>query len=359
MARSSGQPLSPSVNNMPLAKKYIGHLQKHIVSIFLCVFFLVTGSFIYNETQTPVYESSTVIHVNSSSSHPLPFEHIIHQHALLSMHADELLSENTLKKLAQHPSVASLRNDWPLKKSLSVSVQAETKTISITAKNSNPRVAHALAQNLPKVYEKMLLEKQIPSTDLAKQNEPQAYSQRDLSTLPARIHELNKILASSYKYLPAYIQDEKLVKTHNALVQKELELNKLKSHTSHFKSMLSEIGFLYAAFNRGLKEKIGEYQLALNRGQKTGTEKPAQISEAQQYQSYLNQDDSEKLMTGHTIEVISPAQFPVLPTYPKKLFNLALASVVGVVLGLIVVTLTSGKLPKSSFLSSPSPDTCR
>jgi len=136
-------------------------------------------------------------------------------------------------------------------------------------------------------------------------------------------------------------------------VQKELELQRLKSQTTSLKALLGEIGFLEARFNSELKKSLKGVQenliankkqekklmIIINQLSKGETNTIAATLDKNVIQQTLKQEKLDSFFTQNELIILNIAEEPFLPVKPDKLLNLAIALIIGIFLGMFFILL--------------------
>lgn len=296
-------------------------IRDHFAFIVVIVFLFLTVTFIYNETQLPLFQATSTTIITIQPIQPLTgfeYKDFYKYQARLQNHQKEMKSPKIISALALHPQVTGILQyeqqsgsptthkksdtapmpltkshiEQRIKDSLHIQFDHSKQKISVNVIDHNPKLATVIANSLPILYKNQLLNtstdlqnelikiktKIIQSLDNIK-NGPFA-NQSDLvnanqirqqiknvwyeqSQLYSQIREIQLILNSQQKYLPDFIENNNLSSIHYNLIQKQLELQTLKNKQTSIKSLLGEIGILEARFNSGLKKELANINKTL------------------------------------------------------------------------------------------------
>lgn len=304
-----------------------------------------------------------------------------------------------------------------LQGSIQVAIIPETNLIEIMTIDPNPRMAATIANGLAAAYRDYMLNKKMEGvreniswmtseiqklrTDireargsieevsaeeniLAIEQNPEFLqselgrmraelntTQTTRAQVDAEVNELDKILKSTLKYVPAFLDSEVLREINVKLVGARLELQSLsKTYKEKHPKMIqkqAEVSFLADQFNQELQKAlygqksqqniikakeasllsmIDQYRLQSTVKGKQGTELTLLQSEVESneelYKILLGQMKSANItetLLSETIEVIEPAKLPLFPFSPRKMLNLMLSLILGTFVATVLAIL--------------------
>lgn len=372
--------------------------KQYFVLILMVVFFCLTVTFIYNETQPPLYQSTLRLDVQFKEAQPFQkfkAANFYGHQSYLKQYEDLLRDKTLLQKVSQQPqllNVVRIENEQlsslnkkanegqetgpliskadpelvylRLKHGLRVHVDPKDGKLAVTVTDSNPKFASVAANLVPQIFvqdQKQIqadlksawinMKKEISQAHvsvqkpLAKNAAPATDLIQKKNQLMLEWQQTQHLLNEVSTKLPKSWKNTKLAQIHGQIQNLQ---NQIKSSSTPDKKKLSQMGFLNIRFKKQLKSKLKELnkelQILKNNPQLTGkmTPKDLIILQAEQdetlFQALLKQDDA--LFSGQVV-ISAPASEPQSALTPFKLFNLIVALIIGLILGTMLAMTNS------------------
>lgn len=303
---------TPPVQSLPETTA-MGLREKFIV-VLLVVFLSLLGTFIYNETRTPLYQTHSLLKLETNGGEDTVLQLNFYQfQSRLQNYIEELTAPAVLDKLADDPALNYLakterefshisnkpenqtspapllnkvdKNELKarIEKALSLEINPDNSHIEITVRDKNPKIAVTIANLLLTTYQnesstpdamiedflkafrvdvaravdEAILGKIPENKTQEKNNSPEHLKklQRQKLELLRIIRELHYILDGTQVHLPLALSESKLSSMHSDMLSLEFELQNTLSDESK-KDKLARLGFLKANFAIELRKAI-------------------------------------------------------------------------------------------------------